>query len=76
MGAASLDLAYVAAGRFEGYWERETHPWDVAAGLLIVTEAGGLAGPLREGGKPLQDGEVIAANAAVFERFAAVIRAA
>ncbi len=76
MGAASLDLAYVAAGRFEGYWERETHPWDVAAGLLIVTEAGGLAGPLREGGKPLEDGEVIAANAAVFERFAAVIRAA
>jgi myo-inositol-1(or 4)-monophosphatase len=74
MGVASLDLAYVAAGRYEGYWERETRVWDVAAGLVIVTEAGGLVGPVREGGRPLEDGEVIAANAAVFERFAAVIR--
>lgn len=75
MGSASLDLAYVAAGRFEGYWERECKAWDVAAGLVIVTEAGGLVGPLREGGRPLEDG-VVAANAAVFDRFAQVIRAA
>ena len=40
-GAASLDFAYVAAGRFDGYWERDLQPWDVAAGLLMVREAGG-----------------------------------
>jgi myo-inositol-1(or 4)-monophosphatase len=74
-GAAALDLAYVAAGRFDGYWERELQPWDIAAGLLIVTEAGGLVGPVREGQRPLEHGTLIAANAAVFDRFAAVIRA-
>ena len=76
MGAASLDLAYVAAGRFEGYWERESKVWDVAAGLVIVAEAGGLVGPVREGGKPLEDGGVVAANPAIFDRFAQVVRAA
>lgn len=75
-GAASLDLAYVAAGRFDGYWEREIHAWDVAAGLLIVAEAGGLVGTMREGQRPLEHGNVIAANSAIFERFAAIIRGA
>ena len=41
MGAASIDLAYVAAGRFEGFWELGLSPWDIAAGSLIVREAGG-----------------------------------
>ena len=41
-GSAALDLAYVAAGRFDGYWERDIHPWDVAAGALLITEAGGI----------------------------------
>jgi myo-inositol-1(or 4)-monophosphatase len=41
-GTASLDLAYVAAGRYDGYWERSLHPWDVAAGVVLVREAGGL----------------------------------
>ena len=40
-GAAALDLAYVAAGRFDGFWERDLSPWDLAAGILIVREAGG-----------------------------------
>ena len=74
-GSAALDLAYVAAGRYDGYWEREIQPWDMAAGLLIVTEAGGFVGPIREGHKPLEDGDLIAANAAIFEKFAAIIRA-
>ena len=72
-GAAALDLAYVAAGRYEGYWEREVHIWDIAAGLLIVTEAGGFTGPIRVGQDPAVGG-VIAANAEIFERFAKVIR--
>ena len=48
-GAASLDLAYVAAGRFDGYWERELNAWDIAAGILLVKEAGGMVAPVREG---------------------------
>lgn len=74
-GSAALDLAYVAAGRYEGYWERELHAWDVAAGMVIVTEAGGFVGPILQGRSPLEDGEIIAANADIFEKFANVIRA-
>jgi myo-inositol-1(or 4)-monophosphatase len=73
-GAAALDMAYVAAGRYEGYWERGIHAWDIAAGMIIVAEAGGFVGTIREGGDPLADGEVIVANAAIFDRFAKVIR--
>lgn len=74
MGAAALDLAYVAAGRYEGYWEREVKAWDVAAGLLIVTEAGGLVGTMQDGVSALEGGGVVAANAAIFERFAGLVR--
>ncbi|MGV6811581.1 MAG: inositol monophosphatase family protein [Brevirhabdus sp.] len=74
-GAAALDLAYVAAGRYDGFWERELHAWDMAAGLILVKEAGGFVEPLREGGNILDDGEVICANEAIFEKFAKVIRA-
>jgi len=73
-GAASLDLAYVAAGRYDGYWERELQPWDLAAGLLLVREAGGFTGPIREGEKIFDRGEVIAANSDIFDRFAKIIR--
>ena len=74
-GVASLDLAYVAAGRFDGYWEREVMPWDIAAGLLIVQEAGGLVQGLRDGQQPLQDGALICANGALFDPLAKVLRA-
>jgi myo-inositol-1(or 4)-monophosphatase len=65
-GAAALDLAYVAAGRFDGYWEREISAWDMAAGLLLVKEAGGFSGGLGDG-KPFDTGTVIAGNAALYE---------
>ncbi|RPE70977.1 myo-inositol-1(or 4)-monophosphatase [Pacificibacter maritimus] len=74
-GAASLDLAFVAAGRFDGYWERRLKPWDIAAGLLLVKEAGGFVEPLVAGRSIVDDGEIICANEALFERFAKVIRA-
>ena len=60
-GAAALDLAWVAAGRFDGYWELGVKPWDVAAGLLMVREAGGYTADVADG-DPSQTGDVIATN--------------
>ncbi|WP_435141272.1 inositol monophosphatase family protein [Pseudopelagicola sp. nBUS_19] len=73
-GAAALDMAYVAAGRYEGYWERRLNVWDIAAGVIIVKEAGGFVEPLNPRGDLLQDGNVICANEPIFEQFAKVIR--
>ena len=73
-GAAALDLAYVAAGRYDGYWERGLKPWDVAAGLLIAKEAGALVEPIREGQDLLEDGHVLAAAEPIFDAFARTIR--
>jgi myo-inositol-1(or 4)-monophosphatase len=73
MGAAALDMAYVAAGRYEGFWERGIHEWDVAAGMIIVTEAGGAVGPMVPGDDPLA-GDIIAANFEIFDKFAAIVR--
>jgi myo-inositol-1(or 4)-monophosphatase len=73
-GAAALDLAYVAAGRYDGYWERELHAWDIAAGLILVREAGGMLAPVREGGDILLDGTVIASNDPLFQPFCKIIR--
>ncbi|MCE8007822.1 inositol monophosphatase family protein [Aestuariivita sp.] len=73
-GSAALDLAYVAAGRYDGFWERRLHPWDLAAGLVIVREAGGLVQPLDPAGDIVEDGEVIAANEPLFDGFAKIIR--
>lgn len=61
-GAAALDLAYVAAGRFEGFWERGLSPWDMAAGIVIVREAGGFISDFKGRDKVLDGGEIIAAN--------------
>ena len=73
-GVASLDLAYVAAGRFDGYWERELQQWDIAAGILLVKEAGGLIGPVREGYDILEKGALICANEALFAPLTKIIR--
>ncbi len=73
-GAASLDLAYVAAGRYDGYWERELNAWDIAAGLLLVKEAGGLVSAIREGEDILAKGSVICGNDGLFEPFRKIIR--
>ena len=62
-GAAALDLAYVAAGRIDAYWERNLGPWDVAAGIVLVTEAGGEVRPLWHGRGGLASGSLLATNA-------------
>ncbi|MEM1266550.1 MAG: inositol monophosphatase family protein [Pseudomonadota bacterium] len=75
-GAAALDLAYVAAGRFDGYWEMGLNPWDVAAGMLLVREAGGLWDSVAPDADPLNGGGILAANGHLFDRFRDTIRAA
>jgi myo-inositol-1(or 4)-monophosphatase len=63
MGTASLDLAYVAAGRYEGFWESGLQPWDIAAGVLLVREAGGFVTDFKGGQNVLASGNIVAANA-------------
>jgi myo-inositol-1(or 4)-monophosphatase len=64
-GAAALDLAWIAAGRFDGYWERDLAPWDMAAGLLLVREAGGFVSDLDGGDEMFAIGNVVAGNEAI-----------
>jgi myo-inositol-1(or 4)-monophosphatase len=61
-GSAALDLAWVAAGRFDGYWESDLNRWDVAAGMLLVREAGGFVSDYRGGDRPIERNEFLAAN--------------
>ena len=61
-GSAALDLAWVAAGRYDGFWERPLKPWDIAAGILLVREAGGFVTDYRGGDRALEKGEVVAGN--------------
>ena len=62
LGSASLDLAYVAAGRFDGFWERDHSAWDIAAGILLVREAGGFVSDMDGGSAMLDMGSVVAGN--------------
>jgi myo-inositol-1(or 4)-monophosphatase len=62
MGSAALDLAYVAAGRYEGFWEYGLSPWDSAAGTILVTEAGGFVGEIDGGTNPIFGPSILAAN--------------
>jgi myo-inositol-1(or 4)-monophosphatase len=62
MGAASLDLAYVAAGRFDAFWEMYLKPWDIAAGVLLVREAGGLVADFQGGNRFMDSGHIVAAT--------------
>ncbi|MBP6015064.1 MAG: inositol monophosphatase [Alphaproteobacteria bacterium] len=61
-GAAALDLAWVAAGRYDAFWERGLGPWDIAAGTVIVREAGGIVSDLAQGQNMLTEGHVLASN--------------
>jgi myo-inositol-1(or 4)-monophosphatase len=76
-GAAALDLAYVAAGRLDGYWEIGVKPWDVAAGALLVREAGGIVRDFTDDTlNPVETGHIMAANADVAESFQLILRKA
>ena len=75
-GAAALDLAYVAAGRLDGFWEFGLSPWDIAAGMLLVREAGGFVTDLAGGQTMMQTGDVLAANDRLHLPLAALIKQA
>ncbi|OQW54480.1 inositol monophosphatase family protein [Candidatus Raskinella chloraquaticus] len=64
-GAAALDLAFVAAGRFDGFWERGLSSWDMAAGIVLVRESGGLVSDFSDRDNMLKDGDVVAGNETV-----------
>nr|MBA3449948.1 inositol monophosphatase [Chloroflexia bacterium] len=72
-GSAALNLSYIAAGRLDGYWERGIAPWDVAAGALLVTEAGGSVTDFRGGPFRSDDREILASNALLHRELQNVI---
>jgi myo-inositol-1(or 4)-monophosphatase len=75
-GAAALDLAWVAAGRVDGYWERGLSPWDIAAGLILVREAGGFVSDLDGRDNPLVTGDVVAGNEWIQRELVRLIKSA
>lgn len=74
-GAASLDLAWVACGRMDGFWEFGLSPWDMAAGSLLISEAGGLVGDLKGEPDYLDSGDIVGGNPKVFAQLLQVINA-
>lgn len=64
-GSAALDLAYVAAGRYDGYWERNLKAWDLAAGIVLVREAGGIVSDVAGRDSALETGNVLAGNSTI-----------
>jgi myo-inositol-1(or 4)-monophosphatase len=74
MGAAALDLVYVAAGRDDGYWEFGLNAWDIAAGMLIVREAGGQVSDAGGGPDPIRTGEIVASSVPLHPALAALVR--
>ena len=75
-GAAALDLAWVAAGRFDGYWERNLQPWDIAAGLVLVREAGGFVTDMVGKDATYLNGDIVAGNDTVLRQMVKVLKGA
>lgn len=75
-GSAALDLAYVAAGRLDGFWEAHLKEWDMAAGILIVQEAGGMIGDFQDKKNHMTNGSIIAANTHIYKAIQEIIQQA
>jgi myo-inositol-1(or 4)-monophosphatase len=73
LGSAAIDLCYVAAGRFDGFWEESLNPWDIAAGVLLVREAGGLVTDLDGGAFDLRSGRILATNGRLHDEMQGII---
>ena len=73
-GAAALDLAWVAAGRLDGYWERNLSPWDISAGLIMVREAGGIISGIDGHDNALTTGHVVCGNEFVHDELVKILK--
>ncbi|HXO72608.1 MAG TPA: inositol monophosphatase family protein, partial [Bradyrhizobium sp.] len=73
-GSAALDMAYIAAGRFDGYWERNLSPWDMAAGTIIVREAGGIVSGIAGDDDALKTGHVVCGNEYVHAELVKILK--
>jgi len=73
-GAASLDMAFVAAGRHDGYWERNLKPWDIAAGIIMIREAGGTVSGIEGGDTALQTGNVVCGNETIHRELVKILK--
>jgi myo-inositol-1(or 4)-monophosphatase len=73
-GSAALDLCYVAAGRFDGFWEVKLNPWDMAAGVVILREAGGMVTDFSGNTHSIHQPELVASNGRIHEAMLAVLR--
>ena len=73
-GSAALNLSYVAAGRFDAFWELKLNPWDTAAGLLVLTEAGGMATDFSGAPFDIYQGQIVASNGVIHEEMLRVLR--
>jgi myo-inositol-1(or 4)-monophosphatase len=74
-GSAAMDLAYVASGRFDGFWERNLKPWDIAAGVVLVREAGGMVEEI-DGGNLIDTGNILASNMSLFQKIQSKLKSA
>ncbi|MEQ1710349.1 MAG: inositol monophosphatase family protein, partial [Hyphomicrobium sp.] len=72
-GSAALDLAWTAAGRFDAYWERNLKPWDIAAGVVLVREAGGVITDIDGSDGFLDSGNIVAGNKAIHRTLSALV---
>ena len=73
-GSAALDLAYVAAGRFDGFWESGLKPWDIAAGIIMVREAGGMVTEMDGRDRMLETGSILAVNPNLHQELGQILR--
>ena len=74
LGSAALDLSYVAAGRFDGFWEVNLHPWDTAAGILFVKEAGGKVTDFDAGASSIYNNQILASNGLIHDEMMEVLK--
>jgi myo-inositol-1(or 4)-monophosphatase len=74
LGSAALDLCYVAAGRFDGFWEVYLHPWDMAAGMLMVTEAGGTVTDFSGAPMSIYRKDIAASNGRIHDQLLKILR--
>ena len=74
LGSASLDMAYVAAGRCDGFWQRDLNYWDIAAGIILVKEAGGFVTDFKGENEYIQNGTILASNAKINKEMIEVLK--